>query len=258
LADQLKVALSTKFYSPEKGFYSNGSQTACVLPLAFEMVPAAEHKRVFDHLVEKITSETKGHIGTGLIGGQWINRVLTADGRADLVYGFATNTTYPSWGYMAEHGATTVWELWNGDTADPSMNSGNHVMLIGDFIIWLYENLGGIQCDSGAIGFKKIVIKPTPVADLKWVKAQYDSPYGRIVSSWKLDDSNLMLNVTVPANTTATVFMPTQNAARLTESGKPVEKAEGVKFLRMQSGAAVYSVVSGTYRFQSKFSELTR
>ena len=266
LANQLKVALNGKFYNRENGYYGNGAQTACVLPLAFGMVPAAERGRVFDHLVEKITGECKGHIGTGLVGGQWINRVLTDGGRADLAYGFATNTTYPSWGYMAEHGATTVWELWNGDTADPAMNSGNHVMLVGDFIIWLYERLAGIQCDPDAVGFKKIVIKPTPVGDLTWVKAHYDSMYGRIVSNWKHEDSNLTMEVTIPANTTATVFVPSKDASGVTESGpstalragKPAANSEGVKFLRMENNTAIYAVGSGTYRFQSTLSEAVK
>ena len=255
LADQLKTALNEKYYHPEKGYYGNGSQTAGVLPLAFDMVPDAERGRVFNHLAEKITGETKGHLGTGLIGGQWINRVLTDGGRADLVYGFATNTAYPSWGYMAEHGATTVWELWNGDTADPAMNSGNHVMLVGDFIIWLYEKLAGIQGDPTTVGFKKTIIKPTLVGDLKWVQAHYDSPFGRIVSNWKRDGQKLTMEVTIPANTTATVFVPARDAAGVTESGKPATKVEGVTFLRMENNAAVYAVGSGRYHFRSVLSE---
>ena len=121
-AETLKTALNAKYYKPDVGYYDNGTQTACVLPLAFGLVPPAEQSRVFGHLVRKITDETRGHVGTGLVGGQWLNRVLTSFGRADLAYGFATHTDYPSWGYMVKKGATTVWELWNGDTADPAMN----------------------------------------------------------------------------------------------------------------------------------------
>jgi len=252
LAGQLKAALNGKFYHPEEGYYGNGSQTACVLPLAFDLVPEAERGRVFNHLVEKITGETKGHVGTGLIGGQWSNRVLTDGGRADLVYGFATNTTYPSWGYMAKQGATTVWELWNGDTADPAMNSGNHVMLVGDFIIWLYEKVAGIQGDPTTVGFKRILIKPTLVGDLTWVKAHYDSPSGRIVSNWKRERNTLTMEITIPANTTATVFVPAKDAASVTESRKPAAQADNVKFLRLENHTAVYAIGAGNYRFRSK------
>ena len=165
----LKAAFNAKFYKSDLGYYDNGTQTACVLPLAFGLVPPAERGRVFSHLVKKIAEETKGHVGTGLVGGQWLNRVLTEGGRPDLCYGFATHTDYPSWGYMISKGATTVWELWNGDTADPAMNSGNHVMLVGDLIIWFYETLAGIASDPAQPGFKHIVMQPQPVGDLSFV-----------------------------------------------------------------------------------------
>jgi alpha-L-rhamnosidase len=175
LAEQLKAALNKTLYNKEKGYYDNGSQTACVLPLAFGLVPDGERARVFNHLVSKIEGESKGHVGTGLIGGQWLCRVLTEGGRPDLVYRLATNTTYPSWGYMVERGATTVWELWNGDTANPAMNSGNHVMLVGDFVIWLYEHVAGIRADAEQPGFKRILMRPCLVGDMTFAKASFQS-----------------------------------------------------------------------------------
>ena len=128
-------------------------------------------------------------------------RVLTAGGRADLAYTIATQKTYPSWGYMVEKGATTIWELWNGDTADPAMNSGNHVMLVGDLGIWLYENLAGIKSDPEQPGFKHIIMRPEPVGDLQFVKASHRSPYGLIASDWQKKDGVFRWNITVPANT---------------------------------------------------------
>ena len=250
LAEELMAALNEKFYDQQAGYYGNGSQTACVLPLAFDMVPAAERGRVFNHLIEKITQETKGHMGTGLVGGQWLNRVLTEGGRADLVDGFATNTTYPSWGYMSEKGATTVWELWNGDTADPAMNSGNHVMLVGDFIIWLYEDLAGIKSDSAQPGFKHIIMQPHLVGDLKFVKVSFLSPYGRIASEWTLEGDKFRWKITVPANTTATVWLPASSVAVVHESGKALALAGGVQFLRTNAVAVVCEVSSGSYDFE--------
>jgi len=250
LAEQLKTAFNAKFYNQEKGYYDNGTQTACVLPLAFDLVPPDQRSRVFDHLVKKITDETHGHIGTGLIGGQWLNRVLTAGGRPDLAYGFATNTTYPSWGYMAEQGATTIWELWNGNTADPAMNSGNHVMLVGDLVIWLYENGAGIAPDPAQPGFKHILMRPQPVGDLRWAKATHVSPYGLIASSWKITDGEFQWNITVPANTTATVWLPANDVAAVTENDKPLSRTVGVKVLRVEAGAVVCEVASGSYEFE--------
>ena len=251
-AESLKAALNAKYYKPELGYYDNGSQTACVLPLAFGMVPPAERGRVFGHLVKKITEETRYHVGTGLIGGQWLNRVLTDNGRSDLAYRLATNTTYPSWGYMAEKGATTVWELWNGDTADPAMNSGNHVMLVGDLVIWFYETLAGIASDPAQPGFKHIVMRPQPLGDLSFVKASHRSPYGLVASEWRRQGGRFDWRVTVPPNATATVYVPAAGADAVTESGRPLANAQGVKLLRTESGAVVLAVESGSYRFAAR------
>ena len=252
LAETLKAALNAKFYKPDLGYYDNGSQTACVLPLAFGMVPPAERGRVFGHLVKKITEETHSHMGTGLIGGQWLNRVLADGGRSDLAYRLLTNTTYPSWGYMAEKGATTVWELWNGDTADPAMNSGNHVMLVGDLVIWLNETVAGIRPDPAQPGFKHIVMKPQPLGDLTEVKATHRSPYGVIASEWHREKGSFDWRITVPPNTTATVYVPASRADSVTESGKPLGEARGIKLLRMEGATAVIAVESGSYRFAAR------
>ena len=252
LAGQIRTAFNQKFFRADKGQYDNGSQTSCVLPLAFGLVPDGERERVFNHLVKKITDETHDHIGTGLIGGQWLMRVLTAGGRADLAYTIAAQKTYPSWGYMVEKGATTIWELWNGDTADPAMNSGNHVMLVGDLGIWLYENLAGIKSDPEQPGFKHIVMRPEPVGDLQFVKASHRSPYGLIASDWQKKDGVFRWNVTVPANTTATVYVPAKNAESVTEDGKLAAQAKGVKLVKMENGRAVFSVGAGNYRFESR------
>jgi alpha-L-rhamnosidase len=251
LAGKLKTALNEQFYNQDKGYYDNGSQTSCVLPLAFDMVPKSERPRVFGQLVKKITDETHGHVGTGLIGGQWLNRVLTDGGRADLVYGFATNTTYPSWGYMVSKGATTVWELWNGDTADPAMNSGNHVMLVGDLVIWFYECLAGIKPDPAQPGFKHLIMRPRPVGDLQFVRATHHSPYGLIASSWKRTGGKFEWQITIPPNSTATVYVPATSLENVREGGEPALEAKGVKQLRYENGAVVFEVEAGQYEFTS-------
>ncbi|NLS95718.1 MAG: family 78 glycoside hydrolase catalytic domain [Planctomycetaceae bacterium] len=251
LAERLKAGLNKTYFKSELGQYDNGAQTTSVLPLAFGMVPDNQRQPVFDHLVRKITDETNRHVGTGLVGGQWLNRVLTDGGRADLSYGFATNTSYPSWGYMVENGATTIWELWNGDTADPAMNSGNHVMLVGDLVIWLYECVAGIQSDPEEPGFKHILMRPHPVGDLRWVKAWHESPYGKIESAWKVEGSAFTWDVTIPPGTSATVWVPASAGADVKESGKPIGEAEGVRLVRREGDSTVLAVGSGAYRFES-------
>jgi alpha-L-rhamnosidase len=251
MAARMLNGLNTSFFNSEKGYYDNGSQTSCVLPLAFGMAPAEAREKVFDQLIRKITLETNGHIGTGLVGGQWLNRVLTDNGRPDIVYRFATDTTYPGWGYMAARGATTVWELWNGDSADPGMNSGNHVMLVGDLVIWLYEYVAGIRPDPARPGFRHILMRPTPTGDLTHVRGTHDSPYGRIVSEWKRGKRGFEWTIAVPVNSTATLSVPAQTPDDVTEGGKPARGAEGVTFARQEQGYAVFEVGSGTFNFRS-------
>ena len=252
LAGQLRRALNDKHFNAQLGYYDNGAQTACVLPLAFNLVPTGEVSRVQGRLADKIVNETKSHVGTGLIGGQWLMRTLAASGRGELAYTIATQKSYPSWGYMVANGATTIWELWNGNTADPAMNSGNHVMLVGDFVIWLYENLAGIQPDPAQPGFKHIVMRPQLVGDLSWVKATHISPYGQIVSHWQRNAGNFDWQITVPPNSTATVYVPASRMEGVTESRRTANRDEGIKFLRMEAGAAVFEVQSGSYHFRSE------
>jgi alpha-L-rhamnosidase len=248
-ADAMKSAFNAKFYNAGEAKYVNGTQTSCVLPLAFGLVPQGDEKRVFQRLVDKIQNETMGHIGTGLIGGQWLMRVLSDNGRPDLAYAMATKTTYPSWGYMIENGATTIWELWNGNTADPAMNSHNHVMLVGDLNLWFHEYLAGIRPELP--GFKRLVMKPFPVGDLNHVRASCLTPYGAVFSEWNVENNLFNWRITIPANTEATVYIPADSKEAVTESGKSVENSGELEFLRMDGGYAVLNVTAGQYSFQS-------
>ena len=247
LADGFKAAFNDKFLDRDRGQYSNGTQTSCVLPLAFGLVPEDMKAAIFAHLVSKIEDETHGHVGTGLIGGQFLNRVLSDNGRADLSYTIASQKDYPSWGFMVEHGATTIWELWNGNTADPAMNSGNHVMLIGDLVLWFYEDLAGIAPDDAQPGFRHIIMKPQPVGDLKFVKATHRSPYGLISSEWHRNVNDFKWQIEIPANTTATVYVPSNPGTFVKANSRQM------RFLRDEKDSAVYEVGSGKYEFDTTF-----
>ena len=251
-ADEVKNSFNNRFLDRAKGQYDNGSQTSCVLPLALGLVPEDQRARVFAHLVDKIEKETKGHIGTGLIGGQYLMRVLSDNGRADLAYRIASQKDYPSWGYMISQGATTIWELWNGNTADPAMNSGNHVMLVGDLVIWFYEYLAGIAADPEQPGFKHIVMRPHPVGDLKSAQASHRSPYGLIVSDWRKAGGKFDWRIEIPANTTATVYVPKMSQRNVTEGGKALGQARGVKLLRGEGDRFVLELGSGSYHLISE------
>lgn len=251
-AEAMKIAFNDHFLDTNNVRYSNNSHTTNILALAFNLVPEEYKKGIEDKLLQKILGESNSHVGNGIIGGQWLMRTLTNAGYGDVAYTLATQNTYPSWGYMVKQGATTIWELWNGDKGDPGMNSGNHVMLLGDLIIWFYEDLAGIKADPEIPAFKHIIMKPYVPGDLTYVTASYKSVYGEIKSTWNLSKDKFMWDVTIPANTTATVYVPTLKKEDVMEGKVLAADAKGVKFIRWDGNRAVFKLESGTYSFVSK------
>jgi alpha-L-rhamnosidase len=251
LAEEVNSAFQMKYFKALDNIYDNGTQTSSILPLYFQMVPAENRAAVLASLVRNIEVVSDNHVGTGLVGAQWLMRTLSDNGQATLAYTIATQKTYPGWGYMVSQGATTIWELWNGNTADPAMNSGNHVMQIGDLAVWMYEYLAGIRSDPGNPGFRHAIIHPYPAGDLTSVKASHKTMYGAIAASWTRQAGRFTLSVTVPPNTTATVWVPAADPSAVKESGHAAASAKGVQFVRGESGAAVFEVQSGTYRFSA-------
>ena len=150
-----------------------------------------------------------------------------------------------------EKDATTVWELWNGDSADPSMNSGNHVMLVGDLVIWLYEHLAGIMTDLRNPGFKHVLMCPTPLGGPQFVRARCRSPHGLIESEWRIDSGRFDWDIRVPVNATATVHLPAKNVNDITERGVPIRNAGGVRYLRTEGPSVILDVKSGAYPFST-------
>ena len=250
-ADEMKTAFNLRFLDKTEIKYSNNTCTANILPLAFGLVPDQYRERIVDNLLQKIMGENGGHIGNGLIGGQWLMRALTYNGHADIAYTLASQSTYPGWGYMVKQGATTIWELWNGDRGDPGMNSGNHVMLLGDLITWFYENLAGIKADPAIPGFRHILMKPSVLGDLSYVDGTYNSIYGKIKSSWKLEDDKFKWEVTIPANTSATIYVPTLNKEEVIEGNSPAAKSDGIRFVKWEDNLEVFEIQSGKYTFTS-------
>jgi len=245
------VGFGKKFFSPQTNKYSSGTQCSYVLPLAFGLVPNAHRAAVAANLVDDILANRQGHLSVGLIGMQWYMQVLDEIGRPDVAFTVAAQTTRPSWGYMISKGATSIWERWDQDTRDPGMNGESQMILAGNLGAWFYQTLAGINFDPERPGFKHIVLRPHPVGDLTFVNGSHKSMYGTISSYWKIEGGTFHWQVTVPPNTTATVYVPTKEAAAVTEGGKAATKTDGVRFLRAEPGVAVYEVAAGAYAFAS-------
>ena len=222
---------------PDSIFYGNNTVTANVLPLAFGMIPAEYQHEVEKNIIAKINA-TKEHVSWGLIGGSWIMRELTRMGRGDVAYVINNQKTYPSFGYMIEQGATTIWELWNGDKASPKMNSANHVMQLGDLLAWYYKDLAGIA--PGKLGYKEILMHPDfSIEELDYVNASYMTPYGKVTSNWKKTLMLLDWDIAVPCNTTALVYLPTLDEQALNQPN--------VTFVRREGDNTVWRLAPGTY-----------
>lgn len=255
LAENVRAGFNRKFYNAETGQYGNYTVTSNLLPLAFGMVDKDNEERVFQNLINRITVTDKLHISTGVIGTQWLMRELTKRGCADVAYTIATQKDYPSWGYMIERGATTIWELWNGDTASPKMNSHNHVMLLGDLLAWMYEDLAGIKSHKIRGGFKWLWMKPNPTEDLTYTKASHKTPYGWVNSDWTLKDGIFTWKISIPANSRANILLPATSVEDIAESGKPVKEVEGLKYVRVEENRINLEIGSGDYTFVCKYGE---
>jgi len=241
----IRPLIHTTFYQPDKGDYLFSSQSGLAMALYAHIPPPELRQKILAQLENEIVIGKQGHLDTGLLGTFVLLDLLIQENRNDLVDLIMGQTTYPGWGYLIKEMGLKTWpETWSG--------WGSHVILVtatpGS---WFFEGLGGIRPDPANPGFKHFTMRPGIVKSVDWVKCSYQSPYGKIVSNWKKEGDKLTMEVSIPANTTATVYVPAKDAAAVTEGGSTIDKVQGVKFLRMENSAAVYGVGSGTYRFES-------
>lgn len=266
LFEDVRRSFNLAYVLPD-GTIKGNSQTAYVMALSMDLLPETWNdldlpgplqlpagqtlrEAAVDHLVASIRSRGM-HLSTGFLGTAQLLPVLTEAGHADIAYALIQQTTYPSWGYQIELGATTVWEHWDsikpdGSFESPIMNSFNHYG-IGGVGEWMYESIGGISQDPASEpGYKEFVIRPVPGGGLTHADVSHDTPYGTIVSRWQATAGEFSLHVEVPVNTTATVHVPAPDAATATVA------QDGAVFLGVADGYAVYSVGSGWYDFTSR------
>jgi alpha-L-rhamnosidase len=254
LFEDIKTAFNKRYVSND-GHIRGNTQCAYAMALKFELLPDNLRPKAAQFLENDIKSKG-GHLSTGFVGVSYLLPVLTQWGKTDTAYHLLLQDTFPSWLFSVKQGATTIWERWDGWTPekgfqDPGMNSFNHYSL-GSCGEYLFGGIGGIRAASP--GFKTILIQPVVSHGLTWARTSYASIRGRIATSWKLEGKRLDLEVTVPANTTATVCIPSTDAGNIRESGQPTAEAASVKFLRQEPDKVFYEVGSGTYKFTSETS----
>jgi len=252
LLEKVREAFRNEYLTPN-GRLVSGTQTAYVLALQFDMLPAALRKQAADRLVENIR-RYDNHLTTGFLGTPYLNHVLSDNGYDDVAYQLLLQQSYPSWLYPVTRGATTIWERWDGikpdgDLETPSMNSYNHYAYgaIGD---WMYQNIAGIRAVDSHPGYKEFLIQVVPGGDLTEARGSLKTYYGQIESSWRVADGSYRQEVRVPVNTMALVTLPFGSVNTIRESGSPLAQIKGISILSRGEGSVQLRVPSGRYEFE--------
>ena len=251
----LKVkAAFQKEYLLEEGRLNVETQTAYLLALAFDLLPEGQRENSATHLVDNIRA-SNWHLSTGFIGISHLNPTLTLTGHADVAYRLLLQESYPSWLYPVLHGATTIWERWNGWTHqdgffNPQMNSFNHYSL-GSVGEWLFRHVAGIELDPETAGFSRFVLRPFIGSGLTHAKGQYRSIHGEISSEWSLKGKRLTWTVRIPANTQARLVVPCAPKAPVTESGANLSASQGLRVLSQNGNSVVCEATAGSYCFET-------
>lgn len=248
LADEIRLAWLREFRNADTGTYATNSQCSNAMALVMGLAEPEDREAALAALVKDVRK--RGNAMTaGDVGFRYLLQALAQGGQSEVIYDMINQDKRPGYGYQLKKGATSLTEAWDAN----HHASQNHFML-GQIIEWFYKDLVGIDSDPKGPGFKKIIIKPTPVGDLEWAEATYDSIRGPISVRWDRDGDKFKLQATIPANTTATVFLPAGPNSEVTESGKPAADSPGVRFIGREGDRMVYAIESGSYTFESEFS----
>ncbi len=256
LANHIRATFHTQFWDVSLGGYGANNQAANAIALYFGLVPDECRARVIDNLARDVAEHTN-HLTTGNLATKYLLEVLASTGHGDAAIGIVTQTTYPSWGFMLENGATTIWERWETDT-NTGMNSRNHPMY-ASVGAWLYRHLAGIQTDDRGAGFRRFTIKPYMPSGIQFVRASLKTIRGLIESSWQVTDQAVLLHVKVPVGSQADVTIPKRTAGAsldIAEAGTPLwasgqhtGRVEGVMTVLEDAHAVTITVGSGDYHF---------
>lgn len=249
LASKTGKAFNNTYWNEQTGGYSSNNQASNSFALYMGLVEEHNVPRVVSNLVEDVRKHDY-HLTTGNLCTKYLIEVLTDYGYPEVAYKIVSQTTYPSWGYMLANGATTLWERWEYATGD-DMNSHNHPMM-GSVDSWFYKYVLGIKPDINYPAFQKFSIRPVIFNELDFAEGELKTVKGIVKSAWKKKDGLLSLDVTIPANTTAKIYMPVKKNKSIMESGKKIGEIKEIILLGKENGFAVFQVGSGDYHFKTE------
>jgi alpha-L-rhamnosidase len=239
-ADAMRPIVHAAFYEEQGKTYADDIQLDLALPLMTGVTPEALQANIAKRLEDNILIEREGHLNVGLAGIPLLTRHLTDAGRSDLLFTMLNTDDYPGYGYMLREGATATWEHWDGQRS----HIHNCYNGIG---MWFYQGLAGIRQD--APGYKHFILKPEIVGDITWATARQETMRGAIISEWRKQENKLTWRIVIPANTSATVYVPAADVDSITEGGSPAKDAAGLQFVETKDGRAIFEAQAGTYVF---------
>lgn len=243
LAAEVRTSFNEKFFNKETKEYGTGSQTANAMAVFMKLVEPQYKEDVVQNIVKDIRQRNNS-LTSGDIGYRYLLKVLDDEGRSDVIFDMNNRTDVPGYGYQLAKGATSLTESWQALAS----SSNNHLML-GHLMEWFYAGLAGIRQSDSSVAFKNIIIRPEPVGDVTFAKATYQSAYGLIASDWKKEKQFFKLKVTIPANTSATIYLPENASSVIEEGNSSIHNRENMKLAGYEKGKAMVKVGSGTYTF---------
>jgi alpha-L-rhamnosidase len=257
LLQHVKEAFLKEYVTPS-GRLISSTQTAYVLALQFDMLPENWRAQAAFRLVTNI-QDYNNHLTTGFLGTPYLCHVLSRFGYDTVAYKLLLQETYPSWLYPVKMGATTIWERWDGEKPDssfqtPGMNSFNHYAYgaIGD---WMYRNIAGMDTYEEGAGYKKILIRPHPGGKLSYASADLETGYGKLSVHWKIAEGKFMLDLEIPANTTASIYIPAATVETIKENGKTLTEIKEISVTGKDGQYIVLQAGSGIYHFSTAYAQ---
>jgi alpha-L-rhamnosidase len=258
LFDSIREAFLRAYVSKD-GTIEGNTQAGYALALHFNLLPGALRPKAVSLLMAAIQHYNGGHLSTGMVATNRLMLELTRSGNAEEAYRLLLTHGFPSWGSVMDNGATTIWERWDGYIASrgfqfQSMNSFNHVAF-GAVAEWMWQTIVGLIPDEQHPGYKHFTVRPIPGGGLTSAHGNYNSIYGPIDIQWEIKDRQFFLNVTVPPNASADIYLPTASATQATESGVSVSRAQGISGVRTLSDSVLVQIGSGEYHFRAPMNQ---
>jgi hypothetical protein len=244
LAADIKSAFNQAYFKKDSSQYDRNSQAANAMAIYMGLTEPQFKDKVLASLIKDIRGRNNA-LTAGDVGYRYVLRALEDGGASDVIFDMNSRSDVPGYGYQLKQGATALTESWQA-----LRNASNNHLMLGHIMEWFYSGLGGLRQEESSVAYKNIIIKPEVVGDVTGARASYQSVYGIIRSEWKKQGNTFLLNIEIPVNTAATVYLPATDAAQVFEGANPIAKIKDIQFVKSEGSKLLYKIGSGTYAFK--------